>query len=115
MYPVEKNSMMNVVAIKHVSTDSASRLDEKNWIEDVSHDTMLSDFKCWGKPILALLTEIKKPQRWALYDHLPAPTYVKGRVALMGDSAHATTPHQGQGAGMGKSHQTSSIRKLCIA
>jgi salicylate hydroxylase len=61
---------------------------------------MLEDFATWGEPIKALLSNIQKPQRWALYDHLPAPTYVKGRVALLGDSAHATTPHQGQGAGM---------------
>lgn len=39
---------------------------------------------------------------WALfdtYDH-PAPTYYKGRVCVMGDAAHASTPHQGSGAGM---------------
>ena len=28
-----------------------------------------------------------------------APFYNKGRVVMMGDAAHATTPYQGQGAG----------------
>lgn len=36
---------------------------------------------------------------WALFDHPPAATYYKGRFALLGDAAHASTPHQGAGAG----------------
>ncbi len=36
---------------------------------------------------------------WALFDMLPAPTYYKGNVVLLGDAAHASTPHQGAGAG----------------
>jgi salicylate hydroxylase len=36
---------------------------------------------------------------WALFEHLPAPTYYKGRLCLLGDAAHASTPHQGAGAG----------------
>jgi len=36
---------------------------------------------------------------WALFEHPPAPTYFKGRLCLLGDAAHASTPHQGAGAG----------------
>ena len=39
------------------------------------------------------------PDIWALFDHEHAPTYYKGRVAILGDAAHASTPHQGAGAG----------------
>jgi salicylate hydroxylase len=42
---------------------------------------------------------MEKPDVWALFDHPPAPTYFKGRLALLGDAAHASTPHQGAGAG----------------
>lgn len=42
---------------------------------------------------------MEKPDVWALFDHAPAPTYYKGRLALLGDAAHASTPHQGAGAG----------------
>lgn len=36
---------------------------------------------------------------WALFDLRPIPSYHKGFIALLGDAAHATTPHQGAGAG----------------
>lgn len=42
---------------------------------------------------------MEKPDVWALFEHPPAPTYTKGRLCLLGDSAHASTPHQGAGAG----------------
>lgn len=37
---------------------------------------------------------------WALFEDPPLPQYWKGRIAVIGDAAHATTPHQGAGAGM---------------
>lgn len=40
------------------------------------------------------------PNVSARFDHLPAATFTKGRICLLGDSAHASTPHQGAGAGM---------------
>lgn len=42
---------------------------------------------------------MEKPDVWALFDHPPAPTYFKKRFAILGDAAHASTPHQGAGAG----------------
>ena len=39
---------------------------------------------------------------WALYDlaDCPPPMYAKGRVAIVGDAAHACTPNLGAGAGI---------------
>jgi salicylate hydroxylase len=42
---------------------------------------------------------IEDPDIWALFDHPAAPTYYKKRFAILGDAAHASTPHQGAGAG----------------
>ncbi|KAH6658546.1 hypothetical protein BKA67DRAFT_591473 [Truncatella angustata] len=35
---------------------------------------------------------------WLLQDHDHAPTYYRGHVAMVGDAAHATYPHAGNGA-----------------
>jgi salicylate hydroxylase len=36
---------------------------------------------------------------WSIWEMPPAPTYYSGRVAMIGDAAHASPPFQGAGAG----------------
>jgi len=40
------------------------------------------------------------PPVWALFEMPTAETYSSGQIALLGDSAHASTSHAGAGAGM---------------
>lgn len=39
------------------------------------------------------------PSQWAIFEHPPISAFSRSRVALLGDAAHASTPHQGAGAG----------------
>lgn len=45
---------------------------------------------------------MEKSDIWALFNDPPSATYygLSPRICLLGDAAHATTPHQGSGAGM---------------
>jgi 2-polyprenyl-6-methoxyphenol hydroxylase-like FAD-dependent oxidoreductase len=38
--------------------------------------------------------------KWPIYDMPPLPTWHKGPICLIGDAAHATSPHAGQGASL---------------
>ena len=58
---------------------------------------MLEDFSDWIDPAQQILRLMTKSDIWALFDHPPAHTYTKGRVCLLGDAAHASTPHNGAG------------------
>lgn len=63
---------------------------------------MLEDYKHWSPTVRALLENLQSTDVWALFDHSPAPEYyqVSPLICLVGDAAHASTPHQGSGAGM---------------
>jgi salicylate hydroxylase len=48
-----------------------------------------------------LLARTKKGNhtfRWGIYDRAPLKTWSTERMTLLGDAAHAVTPHLGQGA-----------------
>ncbi|GLK80546.1 FAD-dependent monooxygenase [Methylopila turkensis] len=52
----------------------------------------------WAEPARALVAAADRWTDWPLFDRAPAPRLRRGRVALIGDAAHATLPSLGQGA-----------------
>lgn len=66
----------------------------------MKREDMNKDFSHWGETVHSILSLTSKSDVWALFNHPEAPTFYKGRVALLGDAAHASTPHMGSGAGM---------------
>ncbi|MGA9380268.1 MAG: FAD-dependent urate hydroxylase HpxO [Phormidium sp.] len=56
-------------------------------------------FQGWPQPVQNLIKQINplETNRLEIHDIGPIDTFVRGRVALLGDAAHTTTPDLGQG------------------
>ena len=101
-FPVKQGRIINVVAfVSDRSSDNPVWPEGQPWVRDASQAEMLSAFSEWGAACQTLLQCIPSPTHWALHDLAELPGYVHEHVALIGDAAHATLPHQGAGAGQG--------------
>ena len=98
MTPIEQGRVVNVVGYL---TKEDGRWTDVAWVKPTTKEEMLAKFGGWSEPVKHILSLVEKPEMWALFDHPPATTYHrKGKICLLGDSAHASTPHHGAGAGM---------------
>ncbi|KAF2432059.1 mannitol 1-phosphate dehydrogenase [Tothia fuscella] len=95
-YPVEQGRLVNVVA---VVGGEKMEWDHSEVIRTVDREKMYNDFKEWDPRLQRLLREFKTADQWSLWDLIHDEPYNHGRVCLMGDAAHASTPHLGAGAG----------------
>ncbi|QDS71707.1 hypothetical protein FKW77_008456 [Venturia effusa] len=93
-YPITGGTELNIVAFIQ---------DPNPWVGEqavrkVTRDEMLSEFTGFDSRLIKLLDYVK-PAKWPLFHHPDTPTYYNGRVCLLGDSAHASSPSQAAGAG----------------
>ncbi|SDH08372.1 salicylate hydroxylase [Pseudomonas flavescens] len=101
-FPVKRGRIINVVAFVSDRRSPAPRWpQDQAWVREASQRQMLQDFSGWGAAARTLLECIAAPTCWALHDLPELSGYAHGRVALIGDAAHAMLPHQGAGAGQG--------------
>lgn len=73
-------------------------------VAPATRDEVTEVFKDWSPPVRDLIARFpEKLHKWGIFDMAehPAPTYASGRVAIVGDAAHASTPFLGAGGAMG--------------
>jgi salicylate hydroxylase len=88
---------MNMTAVRRTTYLT---WEDENWVKPTSSKRILEDFRGWGGPLKQLLSKVKDTSQWALFDAPDAKTYCNGRICLIGDAAHTSTPNQGAGSGM---------------
>ncbi|ESZ92757.1 hypothetical protein SBOR_6869 [Sclerotinia borealis F-4128] len=96
-YPVEHGDLINMVALKKAE---GMEWNKENWLIPATKEEMLSDLEGFETKLVQLITEYGTRDKWGLFDLPHAEKYYRGRTCLMGDAAHASTPHLGAGSGM---------------
>lgn len=73
-------------------------------VAPATKDEVVKVFKDFSPHVRELISKFpEKLMKWGIFDMAdhPAPTYASGRVAILGDAAHASTPFLGAGGAMG--------------
>ena len=98
-YPIENCDFVNMVAIPH-DPGKTWIWDRDDWTVPASSTDLRDSFGGWHLPLINIICDHLLPGKWALFDLRHDAQYYRGKICLLGDSAHATTPHLGAGAGM---------------
>lgn len=93
-YPLRRGELYNLVSVFH------SDRYEEGWDAEGSLNELIGHFKGQRPEVLRMLEKIEAWRMWVLCDREPAKCWSKGRVTLLGDSAHPMLQYLAQGANM---------------
>jgi salicylate hydroxylase len=93
VYPVSGGRLLNIVAFTPTDLDVL-----ESWTAPGDVAELAAAYAGWEQPVLDIIGAMDETFRWGIYDREPLSHWSTERITLLGDSAHAVTPHLGQGA-----------------
>ncbi len=105
-YPIHGGSMVNIVAA------TGGNWTEEGWSAPGDRDEIVARFADWPKRARKLISLPDQWLKWALCGMPTGKSWHRGRVALLGDAAHAMLPFVAQGAAMAIEDAAVLARKL---
>ncbi len=94
-YFVRQGKYINILAVMRQPEWTS-----ESWSEPSTREEMLASFGDVGSNLARLLASAKEVFKWGQFTGEPAAEWTRGRVTLLGDSAHAMLATWGQGACM---------------
>ncbi|KAJ7311480.1 FAD/NAD-P-binding domain-containing protein [Mycena albidolilacea] len=101
-FPIKSGKIVNIVAFVTDNSVPVGSVEVTGpWVKAVPQQELLDSFDGWGHDVQAVLKHMKSPSKWCIHALTPLDAFVRGKIALVGDAAHAMTPHLGSGVGQG--------------
>ncbi|KAF8309336.1 FAD/NAD(P)-binding domain-containing protein [Clavulina sp. PMI_390] len=103
IYPISKTHFQVVGYHPEEAWADEFNKTKSSIIKSVSTERAVEDFTDFHpsiKKLFSVTFELSSPDVWRIRDLAPLPTWSAGRAMLIGDAAHAATPHTGHGANM---------------
>ena len=103
IYPCDNNNLLNFICL-HPETDTPTAINPSgdSYNQQIGKDALLDVYKHFNPQVRKLLGKAD-PQTlklWPLLDMDTLPTWVEGRLALLGDAAHPFLPYRASGGAM---------------
>ena len=95
-FPISQNKTLNIVAFVAEKEENLGDLKE-NWTASGKKEEVVEAFKGFEEKVQKVIQLMEdKPSKWLINDRKPLDQwlYMSGKVVLLGDAAHAMTPHQ---------------------
>ncbi|KAJ3488207.1 hypothetical protein NLI96_g3020 [Meripilus lineatus] len=103
-YLIRGGEVINLVGFVTVGPvpEGGSLPSGHTWVEQAPEEKLVKHFEGWGYDAVTIMSHVREPSKWSIHVVHPAiDSYVNGRIALIGDAAHAMFTHLGAGAGQG--------------
>ena len=94
-YYVRRGELVNFV-----DAEEQAEWTEERWSIPGDPETLRAGFRGWHGRVTGLLDLVEEPFVWGLFLRAEQVRWTDGRVALLGDAAHAMLPYMAQGAAM---------------